>query len=110
MTLLFDENLSFRLVIALADLYPGSLHVRSANLARADDLAIWRHARAAGLTIVTLDSDFVDLGSVYGAPPKVIWIRSFDTATAAILALIRPRTVDIRRFLADPDEGVLILR
>ncbi len=32
MTLLFDENLSFRLVEQLLDLYPNSLHVRNARL------------------------------------------------------------------------------
>ena len=32
MKLLFDENLSFRLVMALADIYPGSTHAREAGL------------------------------------------------------------------------------
>ncbi len=32
MKLLFDENLSFRLVVALADVYPDSRHVREVGL------------------------------------------------------------------------------
>jgi predicted nuclease of predicted toxin-antitoxin system len=40
MTLLFDENLSFRLCDLLADLFPNSLHVRDAGLASAPD-QIW---------------------------------------------------------------------
>lgn len=33
MKLLFDENLSFRLVPALADIYPDSAHVRGNRIA-----------------------------------------------------------------------------
>ncbi len=44
MRLLFDQNLSFRLVRLLADIYPDSVHVRDLDLLEADDAAIWRHA------------------------------------------------------------------
>jgi hypothetical protein len=40
MKLLFDENLSFRLVTALADIYPDSSHVREVGLLGADDLHV----------------------------------------------------------------------
>ena len=48
MKLLLDENLSRRLVPALEALYPGSAHVSAAGLDRADDEAVWRHARERG--------------------------------------------------------------
>lgn len=41
MKLLFDENLSFRLVAALADLYPGSAHLRDVGLVGAEDERVW---------------------------------------------------------------------
>ena len=41
MKLLFDQNLSHRLVPALADLFPGSSHVRDHGLERADDPVVW---------------------------------------------------------------------
>ena len=40
MKLLFDQNLSPRLVHLLADLYPGSTHVRDVGLGEADDVTI----------------------------------------------------------------------
>jgi hypothetical protein len=43
--LLFDENLSPRLVGALAEVYPGSAHVHHCGLGSADDSAIWQYAR-----------------------------------------------------------------
>jgi hypothetical protein len=46
MKLLFDENLSFRLVEAVAHLFPGSLHITRPNLTRGtSDRTIWEYAQ-----------------------------------------------------------------
>ena len=42
--LLFDQNLSPKLVHRLADLYPSSTHVSEIGLARALDTDIWEYA------------------------------------------------------------------
>ena len=46
MRLLFDQNLSHRLLAALDDLFPLSLHVRLLGMAEADDITIWNYALA----------------------------------------------------------------
>jgi predicted nuclease of predicted toxin-antitoxin system len=51
--LLFDENLSHRLVALLAEELPGSAQVRDVGLS-----TVWLHARTQGLAIVSKDSDF----------------------------------------------------
>ena len=76
MRLLFDQNLSHRLLQRLADVYPDSRHVRDVGLARAADDLVWMHARDNGLTIVSKDADFHQRSFLFGAPPKVIWLRS----------------------------------
>jgi hypothetical protein len=43
MSLLFDQNLSRRLVGLLAAEYPGSEHVAGAGLMGADDLTVWKY-------------------------------------------------------------------
>lgn len=58
MKLLFDENLSAWLPQNLADIYPGSLHVRDIGLKSMPDGDIWEYAKANGFAIVTKDSDF----------------------------------------------------
>ncbi|MBL8526356.1 MAG: DUF5615 family PIN-like protein [Burkholderiales bacterium] len=45
MKLLFDENLSPRLIDVLRDEYPDSSHVHLVGLGSSDDVAIWAYAR-----------------------------------------------------------------
>jgi predicted nuclease of predicted toxin-antitoxin system len=70
--LLIDENLPAGLAARLGcDCEPpGSLG------SQPGDDAIWDHARAHGLVIVTKDVDFFNKLAVFGAPPKVVWIRT----------------------------------
>ena len=44
MNLLFDHNLSPRLIKLVSDLYPGSVHVRDVALHAADDQVVWDYA------------------------------------------------------------------
>jgi predicted nuclease of predicted toxin-antitoxin system len=73
--LLFDENLSPRLVERLKDVYPDSQHVSDVELGSANDSAIWEYAKRYWFAIVSKDSDFAERGVLEGDPPKVIWIR-----------------------------------
>lgn len=58
MKLLFDENLSPKLSRLVADLFPGSMHVRECGLLGRPDDEIWDYARANSFTLVSKDSDF----------------------------------------------------
>ena len=100
--LLFDQNLSNRLPYRLRDLFPGSEHVRGVGLDTADDEQIWAYALAQDLAIVTQDSDFVDRSRLYGAPPKVIWLRCGNSTPAQIEALIRRDAALIAELLRNP--------
>src|SRR5438093_12930564 len=109
MKLLFDENLSPRLVGLLAAQFPGSDHVRNAGLASAPDPAVWSFAAAQGLVIVSKDSDFQHRALLLGHPPKVVWVRLGNCSTAAVVALLRTRQADLLAFEADPTVSLLAL-
>lgn len=109
MRLLFDQNLSHRLVDLLASEYAGSEHVRDAGLSSADDRAIWDYAARNDLVIVSKDSDFEQRALLYGHPPKVVWLRLGNGPTSAVVALLRLRLVDLLAFEADPLESILVL-
>ncbi|HEU4556605.1 MAG TPA: DUF5615 family PIN-like protein [Longimicrobium sp.] len=74
MKLLFDQNLSPRLVRLLADVYPGCSHTHRLGMDEAEDVEIWDFAAAEGWTVVSKDADFAQRSMRFGAPPKVIWM------------------------------------
>jgi predicted nuclease of predicted toxin-antitoxin system len=110
MKLLFDENLSRRLVVHLEDLFAGSSHVVLEGLARCSDKIIREFAAKNEFAIVTADSDFYEMATVLGPPPKVIWLTSCDYPTAIAEKLIRRESTRIAEFGKDPDRSVLILK
>ena len=109
MRLLFDEQLSEELVTAVRDLFPDSLHVRLLGEGGAGDPAIWQLAREHRCVLVTKDEDFHRLSVLYGAPPKVVWLRMGNCATGEIAQLLRDRLGDLRRFEAQAEVTFLEL-
>jgi predicted nuclease of predicted toxin-antitoxin system len=107
--LLFDQNLSLRLVGRLADLYPGSSHLHVLGLDRAADGEVYGHARREGFAIVTKDADFSDLCLLQGFPPNVVWIRRGNCTTAEIEQMLRAHQSDVESLIEDPFLGVLTL-
>ena len=109
MKLLFDQNLSHRLVAALQQEYPGSHHVRNVGLKDAADIAIWLYAAQHEFVIVTKDADFHQRSFLFGHPPKVVWIRAGNCSTAMIEALLRRRNQEVRMFSANQESAFLVL-
>ncbi len=109
MKLLFDENLSRRLVPRLADLFPESSHVVLEGLLQNPDIVVWEYAKARGFTIVTADADFYELSTAFGPPPKVIWLRKCDYPTDVAEDLIRKQAIRVTEFLQNEHMGVLVL-
>jgi predicted nuclease of predicted toxin-antitoxin system len=107
--LLLDENLSRKLVARLADLYPESDHVVDIGLRSSPDREVWEFAGNGGFMIVTADSDFYELATTLGPPPKVIWLRRWTHPTRDAEQLLRREAVRIADFAADPELGVLVL-
>ncbi|MGA9381949.1 MAG: DUF5615 family PIN-like protein [Phormidium sp.] len=99
MKLLFDQNLSRKLVTRLADIFPNSSHVQFHNLTQAEDMEIWEFAKAQDFCIVTQDVDFADRSRLYGSPPKVIWLRCGNAPTSSIEAIFRSGIEIIQEFM-----------
>jgi len=109
MKLLFDQNLSPKLVQRLADLFSGSSHVQTEGLDAASDDEVWEHAKLNGFAIVTKDEDYSDMSTVRGTPPKVIWLLLGNCKTAQVEAVFRARFAHIQAFENDPTIGTLAL-
>lgn len=108
MKLLFDENLSPKLVDALAHEYPESTHVATVGMRGLTDHKIWDYCRLNGFAIVSKDTDFLERSIVEGLPPKVIWLDVGNAGTALIAELLRREQKRIETFETQ-EESALIL-
>lgn len=109
MKLLFDQNLSPRLPVLLADIYPDSAHVIPLGLDEAEDESIWDFAKANQFAIVSKDADFQARSRLLGAPPKVIWIRLGNCSRAAVEKLLRDYSTLIHTFALNEAQAILLL-
>lgn len=109
MKLLFDQNLSPRLMQRLADLYPGSEHVSRISLDYAAVAAVWDYARDNGYTIVTKDVDLSDMSILLGFPPRILWLRLGNCSTQMIETALRLDHDAVLALNTDPESGVLAL-
>jgi len=109
MKLLFDEQLSPRLVHLLSDVFPESAHVHDLGLGSAKDAVVFEHARTHGFCIVTKDGDFADLAITRESPPRILWLRTGNCPTSDTAALLRTHASAVRAFADDQDTVILAL-
>lgn len=83
----------------LADVFPDSSHVQFNRLEEKTDTEIWEFARVNDFCIVTQDADFMERSRLYGAPPKVVWLRCGNAPTKQVEALLRSGKEAIQELL-----------
>lgn len=107
MKLLLDENLSRRIVPLLQSDYPGSSQVTLLQLETATDRQIWEYARTHDFVIVTRDSDFHELTTLFGAPPKIIWLKTGNLSKSSTLHHLQSRKQEIIAALHEQDKNCI---
>lgn len=105
MRFLFDQNISHRILNLISLKYPNATTVKKEGLTDSLDREIWEFAKENNYTIVTQDSDFNDLNSLFGFPPKIIWIRTGNLKTQAIADIIVDYSDEIEGFISDSEFG-----
>lgn len=109
MKLLFDQNLSPRLVTLLADLFPDSNHVYLLGLDQVLDEEVWNYAKENDFIVVSKDADFSEISMLHGHPPKLIWLRLGNCTTNQIHQLLRSNYQSIEQMNLDPDLAIVSL-
>lgn len=109
MKLPLDENLSFRLVQRLSDVFPGTKHLRDLGLSRASDDEISKYAADNGYCILSKDEDFHQRSFLMGHPPKVVWIRRGNCSTRDIERMLLDHSKDLIDFHDHFDASFLAL-
>ena len=99
MRLLFDQNISFRIISKIETDFPEVKQVRQLGIENYSDIEIWKYAKENKFTIVTFDADFYDLSNLKGHPPKIIWLRFGNTKTDFLAAILHKKKSIIKDFL-----------
>ena len=109
MRLLFDHNLSHKLVGRLGDAFPGSEHVRNVGLREAADHVVWEYAKSRGFAIVSKDEDFHHLSFHRGPPPKVVWVKLGNCTTDDVERVLRENRPNLLTFDNHEDAAFMVV-
>ena len=101
MNLLFDQNISYKLVRQLSSNFLDCKHVSDLKLTDASDDQIWTYAKQNNYCIVTFDSDFLNLATLKGSPPKIILIKTGNRKTTRLAQLLKSNSQTIQAFIED---------
>jgi predicted nuclease of predicted toxin-antitoxin system len=107
MRLLFDQNISFRILRLLPGSFADCQHVRTVGLIDCDDEIIWQYARQNNFTVVTFDADFFKIFIAKGAPPKIVWLRTGNLSNSEIVELLILNFSKIASFINDTGQNCL---
>ena len=103
MKLLLDQNLSYRIIKPLVEVYADSTQVGLLTMGDATDKDIWEYAQQHDYAIVTLDADFHEYSLLLSGPPLIIWLKCGNQPKNVILEKLLKNQEAIERAGQDPD-------
>ena len=109
MNILLDQNISFRVAALLSKAFDNVKQVRQLGLTDASDLDIWDFAFKNNFTVITFDSDFIDLANLKGSPPKIIWLRFGNSSNLKIANKLISKSEIIKAFIEDKQSNLAFL-
>jgi predicted nuclease of predicted toxin-antitoxin system len=107
--ILLDQNISFRVTRLLLNDFENVKQVKELNLVDASDFEIWNYAFKNKYTIVTFDSDFIDLANLKGSPPKIIWLRFGNSTNLKIANKLISNARAIKEFISNTNPEIAFL-
>lgn len=99
MTIWIDAHLSPAIATWIASTFGiTAFALRDVGLRDAEDLDIFKAAKAQGIIFITKDSDFADLVDRLGSPPQIIWLTCGNTSNARlreVLSVALPEALEL---------------
>lgn len=108
--LLLDENISYRILKDLSASFPGINHIKDFLDYGSSDEEIWQSALSNKLTIVTSDSDYEDILTLRGFPPKIIWLRFGNSSNETIIKTLLQFQPVMLDFIENDSLGILEIK
>ncbi|WP_366185723.1 DUF5615 family PIN-like protein [Flavobacterium ovatum] len=110
MKLLLDENLSWRMIKQLKPFFTEVVHASELKISQpATDISIWSYAKKHGFTIISKDDDFEKIVLLRKAPPKLIYLKTFNLSTKGLLDLIIENKEKLFEFIKTDENDIFEL-
>lgn len=107
MKLLLDENLSWRMIKMLESISEEIIHVSNLKITQpGDDISIWNYAKKNGFTIISKDDDFEKIVLMRKAPPKLIYLKTYNLDTKKLVDLMIENKDKIIEFVNSNDNDI----
>jgi len=104
MKLWLDAHLSPQLALWISKQFKiEAVPVRDIGLLDASDEEIFFQAREAEATVMTKDSDFINLIDRHGIPPQVIWLTCGNTSNENLKRILSSTLKEALRLLSQGD-------
>src|SRR5690242_3306355 len=104
MKLLFDENISHKILPRMQEFFPDSGHVKDFKLLSIEDEFIFDFAKSKSFeAIVTFDEDYRNIVLQKGFPPKTIWMRTGNISSQNLLQVLLSKKEEIRSFVSESE-------
>lgn len=84
-------------------------HVKTLNLIDTPDAEIWLYAKENNYTVVTFDSDFIDLSVLKSSVPKVIWLKFGNASNLKVANKLLINQTAIKGFIEAGESETLFL-
>lgn len=107
MKLLFDQNISQRIIKLLEADFLACDQIRRLKLENKSDKEIWTFAGQNNFVVVTFDADFYEFSNLYGYPPKIIWLRVGNNTTYEIAEVLIMKKQLINDFIEQDEFSCL---
>jgi len=108
--LLLDENLSWRMIKQLKPFFAEVVHASELKISQpADDISIWNYAKKYDFTIISKDDDFEKIVLLRKAPPKLIYLKTFNLSTKGLLDLIIENKEKLFEFISTEENDIFEL-
>ena len=111
MNLIFDQNISSKIIKSLEDIHPESLHVKEVGLNNQSDLEVWNYALENNLVLVSTDYEIFDHSVIADICPKIICVYGNPITTTKMEWVIRVNKETIEQFIESTgDVNCLIIK
>jgi len=110
MKLLFDENLSPKLIQTIHNIFPDSKHVTDVLGQQATDTQIWEYAIENEFSIVSKDNDFRQRFFSTANSPNIIWLSIGNTDTTTIEKILKTNKTKIQELENQAEKTLLVLK